>query len=126
MDTTDTVQLGTTSNSATRNSQDLSFEFQDVGSLALQPDRLKVAAYCRVSTVTEMQENSLENQTVHYTNRIRSNPEWRLVGIYRDQGKTGTKTVSRAGFQRMMRDALGGKIDLILCVSRFPDLHVMY
>lgn len=117
----DTLRSNIALQAATRNTQNLSFEFEDAGSVALQPDKLRVAAYCRVSTITEMQENSMENQTVHYTNHIRSNPEWRLVGIYTDRGTTGTKTVGRAGFQRMIRHALDGKIDLILCksISRF-------
>lgn len=87
----------------------------------LKPEILRVAAYCRVSSYSDSQEDSLENQTVHYTRQIRSNPNWRFIGIYSDQGKTGTKIDSRSGFQKLIRYALEGKIDLILCksISRF-------
>lgn len=83
--------------------------------------KLKVASYCRVSTEEELQLNSLENQIVHYTNYIRSNVEWEFAGIFSDKGKSGTGTKSRAGFNKMMRYALDGKIDIILCksISRF-------
>ena len=86
-----------------------------------EPKRLRVCAYCRVSTEEEMQMNSLENQTIHYTNYIRNNADWMFVGIYSDRGKSGTKRVHRAGFNKMMRHALEGNIDLILCksISRF-------
>ena len=82
---------------------------------------IKVAAYCRVSTLYDEQEDSLENQSVHYTNYIRENPEWRFVGIYSDHGKSGTMTEGRSGFKRLIRHAILGKIDLVLCksVSRF-------
>ena len=86
-----------------------------------EPKRLRVCAYCRVSTEEEMQMNSLENQTIHYTNYIRNNADWMFVGIYSDRGKSGTKRAHRAGFNKMMRHALEGNIDLILCksISRF-------
>ncbi|MGF7186632.1 DNA invertase Pin-like site-specific DNA recombinase [Desulfitispora alkaliphila] len=97
--------------------------FNDVGSEALQsqPERLKVASYCRVSTLSDPQEESLENQIIHYTNYIRSNSKWEFAGIFSDQGKSGTKTMSRTGFNKMVRYALDGKIDVILCksISRF-------
>lgn len=82
---------------------------------------LKVAAYVRVSTLSDEQEDSLENQTSYYARHIRSNPNYRMVGIYTDHGKSGTLTSSRSGFNRLIRHALEGKIDLILCksVSRF-------
>lgn len=94
--------------------------------------RLKVCAYCRVSTEEEMQMNSLENQILHYTNYIRTNPEWIFAGIYSDKGKSGTQTNSRSGFTKMVRHALDGHIDLIICksISRFSrnvidTLHVI-
>jgi len=87
----------------------------------LDTKRLKVCAYCRVSTEEEMQLNSLENQIIHYTNYIRSNPEWHFVGIYSDSGKSGTRIKQRNGFNKMIRHALDGKINLIICksISRF-------
>lgn len=83
--------------------------------------KLRTAAYARVSSETEMQDNSLENQIIYYTNHIRSNPKYHFVGVYSDRGKTGTKIESRIGFKRLIRDALNGNIDLILCksISRF-------
>ncbi|KAB2953714.1 recombinase family protein [Heliorestis acidaminivorans] len=90
-------------------------------SMGLQPKPVRVAAYVRVSTLSTEQEDSLETQTNYYTRHIRSNPYYQMVGIYSDQGKSGTMTTGRSGFNRLMRHALEGKIDLILCksVSRF-------
>jgi DNA invertase Pin-like site-specific DNA recombinase len=92
-----------------------------LGNLAIDSERLRVASYCRVSTEEELQMNSLDNQIVHYTNYIRSNPEWQFAGVFSDLGKSGTKMESRHGFNKMIRYAKAGKIDLILCksISRF-------
>lgn len=82
--------------------------------------RLRVAAYCRVSTDKAMQADSLETQKHAYQQLIASTPQWRFAGLYADEG-TGTQTGSRPAFQQMMRDALQGKIDVILVksISRF-------
>ena len=92
-----------------------------IGNLATDGHRLRVASYCRVSTEEELQMNSLDNQIVHYTNYIRSNSEWQFAGVFSDLGKSGTKMESRNGFNKMIRYAKAGKIDLILCksISRF-------
>lgn len=81
----------------------------------------KVACYCRVSSEEEIRLGSLENQIIHYTNYIRSNPEWIYAGVYSDQGKSGTDMTKRIGFNRMIRKALNGEIDIIICksISRF-------
>ena len=81
----------------------------------------RVAAYARVSTEQDAQQNSYEAQIEFYTGYIQSKPEWEFVGIYADEGITGTSTKRREGFNRMVDDALGGKIDLILTksISRF-------
>lgn len=81
----------------------------------------KVAAYARVSTEQDEQQSSYETQVNFYTNHIQSNPEWEFVGIYSDEGITGTNTKKRDGFNKMIADALDGKIDLILTksISRF-------
>ena len=81
----------------------------------------KVAAYARVSTAKEEQENSFDAQVSYYTQKIQANPEWVFVEVYSDEGITGTNTKKREGFNRMIEDALAGKIDLILTksVSRF-------
>ena len=83
--------------------------------------KLKVASYCRVSSEKELQLGSLENQIIHYTNYIRSNPDWYYAGVYSDKGKSGTDMSKRIGFNRMIRNAMNGEIDLIICksISRF-------
>lgn len=83
--------------------------------------KLRVAAYCRVSTDDEEQQTSYVKQKEHYTSYISKNPDWELVDIYADEGLSGTTTKHRKEFQRMMQDAENGKIDLILTksISRF-------
>lgn len=83
--------------------------------------RLRVAAYCRVSTQEEQQIGSFEMQIHHFTKRIESNPDWELVEIYQDEGISATTVQKRLGFQKMIADAVNGKIDLILTksISRF-------
>ena len=90
--------------------------------LSARPKR--VAAYARVSTNSEEQLTSYEAQVKHYTEYIKSRAltdNWQFVSVYTDRGITGTSTVRREGFNRMMQDALAGKIDLIITksVSRF-------
>lgn len=81
----------------------------------------KVAAYARVSTDDEEQKTSYLNQTSYYADYIKSNPNWTFVGVYTDEGVTGTNTKKREGFRTMIADAMAGKIDLIITksVSRF-------
>lgn len=83
--------------------------------------RRRVAAYARVSTDSEEQLTSYETQVSYYTKFIQSNPEWSFVEVYTDEGISGLMTKQREGFQRMVQDALAGKIDLIITksVSRF-------
>ncbi|MGB4660048.1 MAG: recombinase family protein, partial [Mobilitalea sp.] len=83
--------------------------------------KLKVAAYCRVSTDSDEQATSYEVQIEHYTNYIQSNTEWELAGIYADDGITGTNTKKRDEFNRMIEDCMEGKIDMIITksISRF-------
>ena len=80
----------------------------------------KVAAYCRVSTLLEEQEDSFEFQKIYYMDVILSREDWEFAGIYSDE-KSGTKAENRKGFQQLIKDALAGNIDYILCksVSRF-------
>ena len=78
--------------------------------------RLRVAAYCRVSTANEDQESSIENQRIHYEELINQNPDYENAGIYYDQGISGFKE-TRPGFQKMMADARAGKFDLIITKS---------
>ncbi|MEZ3433547.1 MAG: recombinase family protein [Lachnospiraceae bacterium] len=81
----------------------------------------RVAAYARVSTDSDEQLSSYAAQVDFYTQHIRSNPEWEFVDVYTDEGISGTNTKKRDGFNRMIADALDGKIDLILTksISRF-------
>ena len=81
----------------------------------------RVAAYARVSTEKDEQQNSYEAQIEYYTRYIKSNPEWIFAGIYSDEGITGTSIKRRDGFNKMIEDALAGEIDLIVTksVSRF-------
>jgi len=87
---------------------------------ALAPKR-RVAGYARVSTDSDDQYASYEAQVDYYTTMIKANAEWEFVGIYTDEGISGTSTTRREGFNRMIADALAGKIDLIVTksVSRF-------
>lgn len=90
---------------------------------AVQPAQktLRVAAYCRVSTLLEQQESSFEAQKSHYTEMILSNPNWNMAGIYADDGISGTNMRKRDEFNRMLQDCEAGKIDLVLTksISRF-------
>jgi len=81
----------------------------------------RVAAYARVSTAAEEQETSLVAQRDYYEQYIKENKDWEFVGIYYDDGISGLSFRNRDGFNRMIRDALDGKIDLILTksLSRF-------
>jgi len=83
--------------------------------------RRKVAGYARVSTDSEEQLTSYEAQVDYYTKYIRSNPDWEFVDVYTDEGISATNTRHRDGFNRMIADALAGRIDLIVTksVSRF-------
>ena len=83
--------------------------------------RKRVAGYARVSTVFEEQLSSYEAQVDYYTRYIQSNADWQFVDVYTDEGISATSTKKRDGFNRMISDALEGKIDLILTksVSRF-------
>jgi DNA invertase Pin-like site-specific DNA recombinase len=83
--------------------------------------KLRVAAYCRVSTDSEEQASSYEVQIEHYTSYIKGNPEWELAGIFADDGISGTNTKKRDEFNRMIEECLEGKIDMVITksISRF-------
>lgn len=83
--------------------------------------RRRVAAYARVSTDSEEQKTSYTAQIDYYTNYINSHEDWELVKVYTDEGISGTNIKNRHGFQKMIDDALEGKIDLIITksISRF-------
>lgn len=86
----------------------------------IQSKRRRVCAYARVSSGSEAQGESLENQTTYYRNLIEANPEYEYIGVFADQGITGTKD-ERPEFQKMLALAREREIDLILTksISRF-------
>lgn len=86
-----------------------------------QPKKKRVAGYARVSTDHDEQFTSYEAQIDYYTKYIKSRDDWEFVDVYTDEGISGTSTKHREGFNRMIEDALAGKIDLIITksVSRF-------
>ena len=98
-----------------------SFANFDTSMTADTQQKKQVAAYARVSTDSDEQLSSYEAQVAFYTQHIKSNPEWEFVDVYTDEGISGTNTRKREGFNRMVEDALNGKIDLILTksISRF-------
>lgn len=96
-----------------------------VEQIRLQDDgkikKKRVCAYARVSTDFEDQRNSFNAQLDEFKRKIQRNPEWEFIGLYSDEGISGTNLKKREGFKRMISDALEGKIDLILVksISRF-------
>lgn len=84
------------------------------------PKVMKVAAYARVSTDKDAMLHSLSSQVSYFSKLIQSHDSWKYVGVYSDEGMTGTK-ISRGGFTRMIEDAKAGKIDIIITksLSRF-------
>lgn len=85
------------------------------------PTRKRVAAYARVSMESERLQHSLSAQVSYYSGLIQKNPTWEYVGVYADDGVTGTKAEAREEFNRMLADCEAGKIDIILTksISRF-------
>lgn len=83
--------------------------------------KLRVAAYCRVSTDNYEQQDSLETQKEHYESWIRLHNDWEFAGIYYDSGISGTNAESRDGLQALLQDCRNGKINYILTksISRF-------
>lgn len=82
---------------------------------------LRVAPYCRVSTMSEMQAESFEIQQQYYSECIAKHPNWVLVRIYADEGISATSVKNRKEFNQMIEDCQAGKIDMIITksVSRF-------
>ncbi len=78
---------------------------------------LRVAAYCRVSTEEEMQNESYESQRAFFTKEIREHPDWVLTSIYGDRAKSGTSVERRLGFKRMLKHAESGSVDYIITKS---------
>lgn len=83
--------------------------------------KLRVCAYCRVSTEEDNQASSYELQVQNYTKMIQENEEWEFAGIFADEGISGTSTLHREHFLEMIEKCKAGEIDLIITkqVSRF-------
>ena len=79
--------------------------------------KLRVAAYCRVSTETDEQATSYDAQIEHYTDYIKKNPGWELAGIYADDGISGTNTKKREEFNRLIDDCMAGRVDMVVTKS---------
>ena len=91
------------------------------GSGSGKDKKLRVAAYCRVSTELEEQESSYEAQVSHYTELISAKKDWILAGIYADEGISGTSTSGREDFLRLIADCEAHRIDMVITksISRF-------
>ena len=87
----------------------------------IRKQHLRVAPYCRVSTNSEEQLDSYQAQIEYYTERIAAQPEWTMVDMFADEGKTATSTKKRKDFLRMIKACEKGKVDLVITksVSRF-------
>ena len=80
-------------------------------------EKKKVAAYARVSMQSERMLHSLSAQVSYYSGLIQKNPDWEYAGVYADDFISGTNTVKRDEFKRMLADCEAGKIDIILTKS---------
>jgi len=91
------------------------------GSTTLASYRRRVVAYARVSTSSDEQLMSIEAQKDYYPKYIASQPNWEYMGLYADEGLSGTSSKRREEFNRMIADAINGEFDLIITksVSRF-------
>lgn len=91
------------------------------GTVVKKARKIRVAAYIRVSTSTDAQKESFEAQEAHYQKLFQDHKEWTPVGIYTDEGISGTSMVNRDGLQRLLDDCRQGMIDLIITksISRF-------
>ena len=87
----------------------------------VEKPKQKVAAYARVSMVTDRLEHSLSAQVSYYSELIQNNPDWEFAGIYADNGISGTTAKGRGEFQRLIADCEAGLIDIVLTksISRF-------
>lgn len=89
----------------------------DSSSRGRKIERLRVAAYCRVSTDDEDQIKSYDSMVKYYTDLIKNNKEWIFAGVFADKAITGTKTDKRDDFNRLIQECLEGNIDMVLAKS---------
>ena len=92
-----------------------------IAAVVKEKEKLRVAAYARVSTDLDSQETSIENQREHYLHYINGHEDWELAGIYEESGVSGTKAETRPELMRLMKDCRAGEIDLVITksISRF-------
>ena len=92
-----------------------------IAAVVKEKEKLRVAAYARVSTDLDSQETSIENQREHYLHYINGHEDWELAGIYEESGVSGTKAETRSELMRLMKDCRAGEIDLVITksISRF-------
>ena len=83
--------------------------------------KLRVAAYCRVSTELEQQQSSYDIQIEYYTRHIMQNPNWIFAGVFADDGRSATNTFRRDDFNQLMNQCMKGKVDMVITksISRF-------
>ena len=93
----------------------------ETASAKVKLKKIRVAAYCRVSTDSDAQLESLEAQKTHYENYITSRDDWEFAGLYYDEGITGTKKDKRPELLRLIEDCKSGKVDFVITksISRF-------
>ena len=96
-------------------------KISEINHLKSTENKLKVAAYCRVSTTSDSQLESLEAQKAHYKKYIKAHKDWDFAGIYYDEGITGTKADKRPKLMQLIEDCKLKKIDFIITksISRF-------
>lgn len=85
-------------------------QVQVIQPIQQQPKRLRVAAYARVSTKSNEQLHSMSVQTEYYEDLIQKNPNWEFVGVYADEGISGTSIKHRAELNRLMEDCRAGRL----------------
>jgi len=92
-----------------------------IAAVVKEKEKLRVAAYARVSTDLDSQETSIENQREHYLHYIKGHEDWELAGIYEESGVSGTMAETRPELMKLMRDCRAGEIDLVITksISRF-------
>lgn len=92
-----------------------------IAAVVKEKEKLRVAAYARVSTDLDSQETSIENQREHYLHYINGHEDWELAGIYEESGVSGTKAETRPELMKLMKDCRAGQIDLVITksISRF-------
>ncbi len=89
--------------------------------ITMKQKKPRVCAYCRVSTEHEEQQTSIEAQVSYYTEYIKENDKWEFAGVYEEKGISGTNAKNRPEFNRMIKNCIDGKIDMIITksISRF-------